>query len=84
MALEQAGVRAVVREPGRHGGHAGAFEVHVAETDLPEATAILDAAEVSESSLEESGSYKCPSCGFVSEPLREGGRLICQVCGAAE
>jgi hypothetical protein len=82
MALEQAGVRAMVRGPGRDGDLW--FEVHVAEADLAAAKEVLDAAEVPEDSLEEGDSYKCPSCGFVTEPLREGGRLICQVCGAAE
>jgi len=58
MALEQAGVKAVVREAGRHAGHAGDFEVHVSETDLAEANAILEAATVPEDSVEESGSLK--------------------------
>jgi hypothetical protein len=84
MALVQAGVKAVVREPGRHAGHAGDFEVHVSESDLAEANAILDAATVPEDSVEDSGSFKCRSCGFEAEPLREGGHLVCQVCGAAE
>jgi hypothetical protein len=84
MALEQAGVKAMIREPGRHAGHAGDFEVHVSDRDLAEANAILDAATVPEDPAQDSGGFKCRSCGFEAEPLREGGHLICQVCGAAE
>jgi hypothetical protein len=80
LELAQAGVEALVRgvEDPEHGQ---IFEVIVSERDLERANEVLDAALVDADAGEDGEGFRCPSCGFTAEPLRENGRLVCQVCG---
>ena len=83
MALEQAGVPAVSRDPEHryHGGSDG-WEIQVDPRHAEAARAVLEAAPLADDD-EQADGMKCPECGFITEPLRENQRLVCQVCGGA-
>jgi hypothetical protein len=84
LTLAQAGIEAAVREVADPEPPATqAFEVLVADTDSERANQVLDAALVeADGEGADPGAFRCRSCGFMAEPLREDGRLVCQVCGA--
>ena len=83
MALEQAGVSALSRDPDDkyHGGSQG-WEIQVDPRHAEAARAVLEAAPLADDD-EQADGMKCPECGFISEPLREDQGLVCQVCGGA-
>ncbi len=80
LTLAQAGIQAVVQQAPE--AEPPAFQVLVAETDVERANQVLDAALVDSEDGGETAGHRCSSCGFTAEPLREEGRLVCQVCGA--
>jgi len=49
---------------------------------VEETRAVLEAAPLADEDAQSEG-MKCPGCGFITEPLREGQQLVCQVCGGA-
>lgn len=74
MALAQEGIEARLRDP----DGSGRRELLVDESKADTARAVLEAAETAD---EPDEGFRCPSCGFIAEPIREDGRLVCQVCG---
>jgi len=78
MALLQAGIEARLRPRPDSEGR----ELIVAESKVAAAQEVLAAAESAADGDAESD-FQCASCGFMAEPIREGDRLVCQVCGAA-
>jgi hypothetical protein len=81
MTLEQAGVPAVSRNPDdKYHGGSGGWEIQVDPRHAEAARAVLEAAPLAEDDDQADG-MKCPKCGFITEPLREDQRLVCQVCG---
>ncbi len=83
MALQQAGVPAVSCNPDDkyHRGSEG-WEIQVDPQHAEAARAVLEAAPLADDD-EQGDGMKCPECGFITEPLRENQRLVCQVCGGA-
>ena len=84
MALQAAGIPAHCRRPTSELGTLAA-KVEVAAIYEKAALEVLEAASVaSEQEAEaeaEDEEFKCRHCGFISEPIKEGSRLVCQVCG---
>lgn len=76
MALLEEGIEASLRDP----DGSGRLELLVDESKAEAARAVLEATETDE---EPEQGFRCPSCGFIAEPIREDGRLVCQVCGEA-
>jgi len=72
-ALLGAGIEAVLHDP-----DGSRFQLLVDASREEAARAVLEAAEAEP---EAEGDLRCPSCGFIAEPIEEEGRLVCQVCG---
>lgn len=79
VALTRAGIEARVMQP--PGGGGSPLRLLVAAADADAARDALAATEAPEEA--DSEGFRCPSCGFIAEPLREAGSLVCQVCGAS-
>jgi hypothetical protein len=77
MALLQAGIEAKLRPH----PDSGLRELLVDASRLEAAREILAAAE-SAAEGDADGDFQCAGCGFMAEPIQEGDRLVCQVCGA--
>lgn len=76
MALLEAGIEATLRKP----DGSGLLQLVVDESKAEAARAVLEAAETD--AVDEAG-FRCASCGFIAEPITDGDRQVCQVCGEA-
>jgi hypothetical protein len=76
MALLESGIEAVLRKP----DGSGVLQLVVDESKAEAARAVLEAAETDPDA--EAG-FRCASCGFIAEPVLDGDRRVCQVCGEA-
>ena len=81
MTLAQGGVEAVCSGPPSEGGGDG-WRIQVASEQVEAARELLDAVVIPEGTEADDAGFRCGRCGFISEPLRERGALVCQVCGA--
>jgi hypothetical protein len=76
MTLLDAGIEALLRKP----DGSGRLQLVVDASKVEVARAVLEAAEAH---AEADAGFRCSSCGFIAEPILDGGRPVCQVCGEA-
>jgi hypothetical protein len=76
MALVEAGIQAQLRAP----DGSGRLQLIVDQSKAEAAHAVLAEAETD---ADAEPGFRCPSCGFIADPVEDDGGLVCQVCGEA-
>lgn len=76
MALLESGIEARLHDP----DGSGRLLLLVDESNAETARAVLEATETD---TDAEPGFRCASCGFIAEPILEGDRRVCQVCGEA-